>query len=295
MSADHAEFSLFDLSLFDSVTHMAVMQAYFDASESADGYYTVAGYIFERPNVRPFERLWGRMIKDHPISCFHMTDCNQQKGEFNGMSKRECDQCARKAIHAISKRASQGIVVGIRVADFHELAAADGFMPSPFSLCAHGVLMLCSQWAEIHAPQAKFAYIFESGDDYQSDVNQLLNTIGEDEMRTKMFRYHTHAFHPKRKSYPVQAADVIAWHACKQWGRSEKGIRLRGDFEALVRNVETRYFLWSREDLIHSVEEPKRIHGHDKVGEVAGLMVRRTRANYKITDQKVSQILAGGE
>lgn len=289
-----ADFSLFELSLFDDASHVAVMLAYFDASESLDGYLTVAGYIFDRSSIKPFERLWRRMIKDHSISSFHMTDCNQQRGEFEGMTQPECDQCARKAIHAISKRALQGVTVSIRVADFHDDMLPYGLMPSPFSLCAQGVLMLCSQWADDHAPDARFAYVFESGDDYQSDVDMLLKSIGDDNDRLKMYHYHTHAFHPKSRSLPVQSADVLAWHTCKQWGRFDRGFGLRGDFHELLFNVPTRHFLWSREDIISVIDENKLIHG-DNAGEVGGLVIRRSRSNQKSINQKISQIFARGD
>lgn len=286
------DFSLFGLSIFDGASHVAVMEAYFDASESREGYLTVAGYIFERRNVRPFESLWCKMIREHPpITYFHMTDCASGQDEFKGV---DCDQCARKAIRAISMKATQGIIAGVKIADFKELMAADGFMPSPFSLCAHSALMLCAQWAEDHAPDATFAYVFEAGDDYQADANRILDAIGEDLMRSQLFRYKSHAFHPKRKSYPVQAADIIAWHSCKQLARDDAGKGIRGDFQELLKNVKTNRFTWTRDDMRHSVDEPARIHGTDKVGKVAGLYIRRIKANTKGTDQKIASILRQG-
>ena len=54
------------------------------------------------------------------------------------------------------------------------------------------------------------------------------------------YRYAGHGFLQKERSMPTQAADMLAWHANKNFIRHEAGkIEPRGDFKALLDGVVT--------------------------------------------------------
>lgn len=233
--------SLFELSFFDRADAVVVMVAYFDASE-VGGVLSVAGYLFRKKHVRPFERQWRAMLRKHGLEYFHMTDCNATppQGPFAKLDKAACDDAARLAIAAIKDHATYAFTSAVRVADFNEVMGPKSVMTNPFSLCAYAVMTQCTHWANDHDPKARISYVFEAGDEHQADANKILQSIADIGERRRKYRYENHAFLPKRSSLPTQAADILAWHVAKQCDREQRGIAgMRGDFGALVEGVRT--------------------------------------------------------
>jgi hypothetical protein len=278
-------FSPYALSFFDRTSAVVVMVAYFDASE-AGGILGVGGYLFRKKNVRPFEKQWRAMLRKHDLDHFHMTDCNMTppQGPFAGKEKADCDDAARLAIAAIKEHATNGFSAAVRVKDFDEIMGPKSLFSNPFSLCAFTVLTQCAHWANQCDPQARITYVFEAGDEYQADANKLLQSIADFRERREKYHYENHAFLPKRGSMPTQAADILAWHICKQWEREERGIeRMRGDFAALVDGIVTTKELISRRKL-HGLIAITKEHAPDLITDPArfmGLALRVTNENAK--------------
>ncbi|QLC25097.1 DUF3800 domain-containing protein [Parasphingopyxis algicola] len=290
LNPKYDSFSPFDLSVFDRASHVAVMQAFFDASEGG-GYLTVGGYLFRKKHIKPFTKRWRAMLRKFGIEYFRMTECNTASGEFSNKGEQECDQCARTAIPIITDYATSGITATVDIGAFEQSGLTD-FMQSPFSLAAYSALVGCRQWAEANDLVARVFYVFEAGDDYQSDANQLLNSISEDAERRQTYYYEDHAFLTKRGSLPTQAADILAWHARKQWGREDRGIEhLRGDFSELVDKVETKKFIWDEQYLREMHEESAAATGSEDWAKVVGKQLRRTASNARRIDREVAAIL----
>lgn len=288
-------FSLYDLSHFDRANVVVVMVAYFDASE-AGGFLGVGGYLFRKKHVRPFEKQWRAMLRKHDLDHFHMTDCNASppQGPFAGMDKADCDDAARMAIDAIKGHATYGMSTAVKISDFYEIMGPKSLMTNPFSLCAFTVLTHCAQWANVYDPQARIAYVFEAGDEHQADANKIIQSIADTPERRAKYHYETHAFVPKRSSMPTQAADILAWHICKQWEREQRGIdRMRGDFLALTEAITTTKNMLSR-DRLEALLEITRMNAPDLITDPArfmGLMLRVTDANAKSLKNEIMSLV----
>ena len=175
------------------------------------------------------------MLRKYDLEYFHMTDCNSNMGQYAALSNNQCDDCARTALAIILKYAKKGIIFSISKKDFFEVFGNNGIMPNPFTLGVWFALFDLRHWADNNDPSARINYVFEAGDLHQSDAHNLLSGIDEEPRRRARFRYEGHAFHPKRRSIPTQAADILAWHGAKHADRKARGIkRLRGDFVEIV-------------------------------------------------------------
>lgn len=292
MSA-HDSFSLYELSFFDRTDLVVVMCAYFDASEAGD-FFGVGGYVFRKKHMREFEKRWRAMLRKHRIDYFHMTDCNQEEGPFEGKTEPECDACARDAIAIIGDYAAEGYSCGVRLSDFKEAVARDGLLRNPMSLCVMSVLAQCSSSLQASDPQARIAYVFEAGDVDQADVNQLLQAAGDNPSRRLRYGYEKHAFLPKRQSYPTQAADILAWNVTKQYVRDDRQLsRLRGDFNALIEKVPTRKRLFERADLVALQEVWLENAPVSKPDRAIGLYLRMNRDNQKASMREILNLIRG--
>lgn len=274
---------------------MAVMEAYFDASESG-GFLGIGGYLFRKKDISPFEKKWRAILRKHGLAYFHMTDCNATppQGPFSGKGKPDCDDAARMAIAAIKEFAVQGLSSAIRPNEFDQIIGRSGLMTNPFSTCVYAVIGQCTAWARDNDPSARIVYVFEAGDDHQADANKILQSIADNPDRRAFFNYENHAFVPKRSSLPTQAADILAWHVCKQWDRRERKIeKLRGDFTELVENIPTREDLWTAErvrEMCEAVRQGAPSHFIDPE-RVAGLALRATHENVKSINREIAALI----
>jgi hypothetical protein len=272
------------------------MVAYFDASEQGE-FLGVGGYMFRKKNVRPFEKQWDIMLRKHGLEYFHMTDCNATppQKQFAGMDKADCDDAARMAIAAIKEFSTHGFSAVVKPADFYAVAGAKDLFNNPFSLCVHTVVAQCSAWANEHDPVARISYIFESGDEHQKDANKILQSIADNADRRAKYHYEGHAFFPKEWSKPTQAADILAWHVCKQWGREERGVnRLRGDFSDLVDGIRTTKHLFTKDALDEFIAGVVRDAPVPNPERVASLSLRVTNENEKSISREMRALIWGG-
>lgn len=225
--------SPFSLSIFDQTNIMAVIEIFSDGSNMA-GYTSVASLIFRKKHLKPFEKEWDKMRRRFGISHFHMTDCSAARKEFEGWTFEQRDACAREAISILVKYPLKGMAFTVKNQDFYDIIGENGIMPNPITLGVWATLFDVRHWADTNYPDSRISYIFESGDSEQPSINNLLNSIAEDPIRSKNARYRNHAFVPKLKSYPTQAADIIAWHAAKHAKRRAEGKPMRPDFSEIV-------------------------------------------------------------
>jgi hypothetical protein len=282
--------SLYFLYFFDGTDLFAVMVVYSDASEIG-GNLSVGSLLFRKKLIPPFEKEWRLMLRQNGLTHFHMTDCNAREGEFRGKSDAQCDACAREAIRILIKYAVRGVIFSVKKSDFQKIITPRGFLPNPFTLGAWFTLLDIRNWADQCDPIARISYVFEAGDDHQKDANALFLSIAEDPNRTAAYRYRNHAFLPKLKSLPTQAADILAWHGAKHTHRREKGnYRLRGDFDAIVSSLHVTDGYHDREWLEHLVSVAQK-HAGPHGNEVAGVAMRYNSSNARQMRDRLYEIL----
>lgn len=282
--------SPFSMSFFAGTSHVAVMEVYADASEIG-GHLAIGSLLFRKRDIKPFEKKWRGMLRKYGLTHFHMTDCNSQKGEFEGKGK-DCDACAREAIAILLEFAAKGCIFSVKKSDFNEIITKRGVMPNPFTLGVWFTLFDLRTWADAHDPEARISYLFEAGDDHQKDANTLLLGIGEDQERARAFRYRNHAFVPKVLSMPAQAADILAWHGAKHIHRKSEGNqRLRGDFNEIITKLHVTEGHHDPNWLRHIVKT-----SHERAGkygnEIAGIAFRMTEGTAHQYLNRLKEIFA---
>lgn len=265
--------SLFVLYYFDGTDDMADMEVFADASEMA-GHLAIGALLFRKKDIKPFETEWRQMLRDNDLSHFHMTDCNSAKGEFQGKSDEDCDNCARRAIALILKYATKGTIFSVKKTDFYEIITKEGIVPNPFTLGAWVTLFDVAGWANKNDQNARISYVFEAGDEHQSDADKFLKGIADDDERRARFRYRRHEFVLKRDSLPAQAADILAWHGAKHLRRKMEGVkRLRGDFQAIVDGLQVADAYHDR-DMLEKIVGIAKHRAGPKGNKVAGVAFR---------------------
>ena len=266
------------------------MQVYSDASDLG-GYYSIGSLLIRKSKVRPFEKKWRRMLSNFGLTHFHMTDCNANQGEFRNLGD-DRDRCARQAISILIEYGEKASIFCVKKSDFNEIILPSGLMPNPFALGVWYMLFDTRHWADDNDPNARISYIFESGDDDQSDADTLLKSIAQDPIRSQNSRYNGHAFLPKIGSLPTQAADILAWQGAKSRNRNDRGFHgLRGDFNEIVSKLTVTDGYHDRAWLQRLVDISNK-HGGRFGSELAGIAFKYNKENAKQMNLRVSEIVS---
>jgi hypothetical protein len=191
---------------------LAQVEAYFDESVSYSKSQTLclAGYLFERQQAVLLSEKWSLALKAYGLPFFHMVECAHGKsGLYADMTTNERIQLQTKMIELIKQFSICGIAVSV-----HGRAAAripwHQDIGGPYAFAAHAVLWAIEMFIEEHPNVREMSYFFEAGNSGQGEANNLIQRVFSIKGYKELFRYAGHAFVPKEKSPPVQAADLLA-------------------------------------------------------------------------------------
>ena len=238
---------------------MALVEVYFDESGTHDDsrYLVVAGYVFEKQSAVDLDYEWRLMLEDYGLPYFHMKECVHKAGVYKHLSKKECDEAARRAIDLIKKYAAQGIAISIDINAFPDIPLF-GKPHTPYTFACTQVIHGIKKWADSNNYHDDVAYFFETGANGRGFVSDELDNIFSIKNLKIDFRYGSHAFLAKEQATQLQCADMLSWHWYTHNKRIAKGDTIRKDFQSLSQMpMDVHHYdkeaiaLWRKESLGH--------------------------------------------
>jgi hypothetical protein len=193
--------------------------AYFDESvreTDAPEPISVAGYIFKPRGYRHFIRKWERMLESagpEPTTHFHMTHLYARSYEYEGWKPDERAEVLRQAVDAIRKHTFCGISVLFSQTEFEQYAPPEWpiVYGSIYSVSCQVALRVTAYWMDQNNCHHPVAYVFESGNKFWDEANDVMAAIGTDDGMKREYHYQSHTAMDKLQSYGLQAADLLAW------------------------------------------------------------------------------------
>lgn len=219
-------------------------EAYFDASNSEDKarMLAVSGFVFEPEAAVAFNAEWAAMLAEYNLPYFRMSACNSHKKPFDHLTKKQCDEVARKAIANTKAHIKYGVSASIFEGTYDVLMPkVNGFTHgSPFLWCIFMVLAGVRTRAIQDGQVGNVSYVFESGDPHQRMASRVLDSLSLNPAFKMLYRYRSHGFLAKQDALQLQAADLLAWHHVKEWKRQEAKKDMRPDFVELLSGISPR-------------------------------------------------------
>ncbi len=235
---------------------VSLMRAYFDESGTHRGspIMTVSGYVMRKPQVSRFNKQWGTELVEaskgqpKPAPYFHMKDARDPPtGVFEGWDPKVVDSLARKLIAQTRQRTLIGLSVIFTEANYNKVLAGYKGMPSAYAFGCYAVLGMIRRWADSKKIDQRFAYFFESGHDDENDADAFMCGMFRSARIKTEYRHFSHAFVGKEDAPPLQASDMLSWHAVKRFREPERDPRK--DFVALIREDIDLYRYYEMPDL----------------------------------------------
>lgn len=196
----------------------------------------VAGYVFSPADADNFSISWGRKLREFGLPHAHMTDCANGFGHYRDMSKEERVNVQNCLIRAIHDHAEFGCSTSLAYHRYRQLFGGSRFDHDAYTTALAMNVVSVNKWAESNGMRDKFVFVFEAGHAAQSEADRVMAAIVNSPFGA---RYESHEFKDKSEAMPLQAADMLAWHAAHHIKRREEGHpNKRKDFVALLRDFD---------------------------------------------------------
>ena len=222
---------------------------YFDESGDLDtspGIFCVAGYYLTSEAAHVLDSGWRGVLAKYDLPYFHMVDCAHRRGVFVDRSMAECAEIETALIGLIKQHTKAGFAALANASYFEDDAAYPNAYSAATSLC----VIALQSFIETNRLESEILYFFESGHKHaRSAYVHVANRLVA--LGAKL------TFRKKDELCLLQAADLLAWQACKYAKDYESKARPpRKDFLSLVEHRHTFAFLSvHRGESIIAVEE----------------------------------------
>lgn len=165
---------------------IAVLTAYLDASGSATDpgtfMLTIAGYIATDEQWSEFERAWQEALNAEGVSCFHMKDFAQSRGEFESWRGDE-ERRARflgTLAKVVGEHTARDLSMSFHMEDYRlvdrKYELTESFPAYP--LATSFVIGDAEKWMRTEHPNKPFLVVIEKGDNQQKKLVPFLKKMG---------------------------------------------------------------------------------------------------------------------
>lgn len=197
------------------------MLAHFDASGSMGDspFFVMAGYLAPLASWQAFTREW-RAALDEPttIEYFKMREANGCDGQFRGWSADDRDQRLQLLCPIINRHVSAMVlfVVSTEAWRRHFLGKLDNrYHDRPYYFAFHGIMSVLARYLHQKNIDEKIDFVF---DDEGGEPTAMIQAGYDDYVvrapeQFKKYLGSKPRFENDKVILPLQAADMLAWHA----------------------------------------------------------------------------------
>lgn len=217
-----------------SVLSAPQVTGYFDASGAPDqgAVLVVAGFISFEARWLQFEDRWNSALRDAGITCFHMNELINRKGEFDGWKQRQRERLLEKLGQIIADTVVENFGCIVLLDDWKKVnqeyeLAKNNFQPYPLAgwSCADRV----ADWCKDHLyPSPRL--VFEHGDKHQNNLRTEVEEECELIIQTALKKQDKRK-PDERPVVQLQSADFAAWQVLNIIRTAESGSGVTRDVE----------------------------------------------------------------
>jgi hypothetical protein len=215
---------------------VAVLTGYFDASGAPDqgSALVVGGFIAFESFWLEFENRWNAALREAGITCFHMSEFINRKGEFEGWKQKKRERLLDKLGRIIVRTVLRSYACVVILDDWnkanqeYELAESD---LQPYALAGWDCVQRVLGWGNDHLYNPLF--VFEHGDKHQFNLMKRVDRDFGVIIRTGLKKPNA-----KKPNEPamvqLQSADFAAWQILNLNREFEAGYRQTHEIEQAI-------------------------------------------------------------
>lgn len=216
---------------------MVSLAGYFDASGHPDqgSLLVVGGFISFENRWQAFEPRWNKVLAEAGITCFHMSEFINRKGEFIGWKQRKRERFLGALAQIVVETVVWNFASTVVLTDWNKInqdykLAENNFQP--YALAGWSCVQRTLGWCKDHVYQPPL-FFFEYGDKHQTQMQRRVEKDFGIIARTALKK----AQKDKPNELPVielQTADFAAWQILNLLRHVQDGYRLRTEVSAVM-------------------------------------------------------------
>ena len=228
---------------------MVQVESYFDETwRDGKPMFCVAGYILVKEQAETFTRALSDILDHWKLPFFRMGDCAHGNPPFDLLSDAQRVEVEKQLIEIIKRHTKRGFAFSLDLPAFDDEVPLDDprfrqAIGSAYSLSVRFVLGFLEDWLRQNPWATEMSYFFEAGHAKQGHADMLMKFLFSRQKLEDRLRYGGHAFIPKDKPSPVQAADLLAWQWRTDRERHTEGKPRRKDCTSLLEHPHTAMHL----------------------------------------------------
>jgi hypothetical protein len=218
---------------------LVLFEAYFDDSGTDAGSpaVTCAGYVALRKYWRALDSHWKHALKSYHLKYFRMSEFAQRTGQFKGWNEEKRRRALNLFMDIIREHVEQGLVASVYKSDYDSLVADEikKEVGGSFALCANLSFAEAELFITGQRKRKHVRYVFENG---TLNIGQIAEGFRRAYRDPYALEWRSLDFMPKVWR-PLQAADMIAYEACKALNDLHKMQKqdLRYPFKTLIAGI----------------------------------------------------------
>ncbi len=231
-----------------------MLKAYLDRGAKNYGRSSVmcvGAALFKPTPYKQFTRSWERMLREWDASSFHATDFYNGGGEFqrsrpDGSAipgrQRQFEHDSRFIPMVIGEHVHRLFVVSLKVDEYEDVApmAWRNRFGGVHQVAIQAVIDAIGHWADKARFSGEIAYVYETGDEEESQVSSALGKRHKSPKHRKHCRMASKPIGvEKGKARGLEVSDFIAWHWNKFYADTlaDRSRHPRKDFSALMQTM----------------------------------------------------------
>lgn len=211
-----------------------MFSGYFDESGTHAGspIICVAGLVATDNQWEELKREWREVLDEAGITFFHMAKFESRYGEYKDWDSEKRIRIQTKILGIIKRRVNAGMAVAVSIPDYEEAITGlyKDFWGNPYALCSRLCLNAIDEWADKYNRNSPIPLIFEDGAAHKSEFARSFDVALKSDEPEKVNRLCSLKFDDKRRTIPLQAADVWVYEiykrACHRINDKERPMRI---------------------------------------------------------------------
>jgi len=219
----------------------------YDGNPQNPNILTISGFFSDQPTWDKVEKNWNEINHRYGVSCFHATDLNCLKKEYNKWSRKKGDCYSAELLKSINcqKKKMVAYNCGMSGDEYRKIINDDGRrkLGDPWIACFKSCLAMIAKDMEISILPSdyRFSVVVEKGSGFETKATDIFENLL---VKNQKFEYRDRLIPnisvESKKVVGLQVADLMAYEYFKRIKDKEKKIKKRIPLELIQEHNQYR-------------------------------------------------------
>jgi hypothetical protein len=176
---------------------------------------TISGFLSDEETWSEVEEAWTRVNRRYGVSCFHASDANGRRGEYQGWDENKRNVYMAELLHVINAQGKRMVAYncGIRARQYRRILSEDARkrMGEPWMVCFKACVAMIAKHMETLPDDDRVQVCVERGSGFDTRAVRRLDWMKHHVQFAYGFRLTSCRYANPEQVVPLQVADLMAY------------------------------------------------------------------------------------